>query len=295
MSHTAAPFPAQQQKNPDQRSALAELHHRMPYWLIAAIILGVSFAVVIITDENYRIIFDALKTGIGITVKVSLVSYALALVLGLLVALARMSSRRIVSETATFYVEIIRGMPMLVLLYIIVFAGTPGIVAGVNFVGAWLVNTGLFGATTVGAKLAGLGVRDIDFTSRVIIALTVGYSAFLSEVFRAGIESIGRGQTEAARAIGMSYWQTLRFIILPQAIRRVLPPLGNNFISMIKDSSLVSVMGVADITFKGKVYAASTFRFFQTYNVVAYLYLIMTITLTLGLRALEKRWQVDED
>jgi polar amino acid transport system permease protein len=123
----------------------------------------------------------------------------------------------------------------------------------------------------------------------------VGYSAFLSEVFRAGIESIGRGQTEAARAIGMSYWQTLRFIILPQAIRRVLPPLGNNFISMIKDSSLVSVMGVADITFKGKVYAASTFRFFETYNVVAYLYLIMTITLTLGLRALEKRWQVAED
>jgi len=294
MTNATAQFPAQQ-KNPEQRSTLAEIHHRMPYWLIAAIILGIAFAVVILTDKNYRVIFDALKTGIGITVKVSLVSYALALALGLLVALARMSSKRLISETATFYVEIVRGMPMLVLLYIIVFAGTPGIVAGVNFVGNWLVNTGVFGVTAVGDKLAALGVRDVDFTTRVIIALTVGYSAFLSEVFRAGIESIGRGQTEAARAIGMSYWQTLRFIILPQAIRRVLPPLGNNFISMIKDSSLVSVMGVADITFKGKVYAASTFRFFQTYNVVAYLYLIMTVTLTLGLRALEKRWQVDEE
>jgi len=295
MSHSTASFPSSAQSNPERRSTLSEIHHRIPYWLIAAIILGILFAVVIVTDKNYRVIFGALKTGIGITVKVSLVSYALALMLGLLVALARMSSKRLISEAATFYVEIIRGMPMLVLLYIIVFAGTPGIVAGVNYVGNWLVTIGVFGITAVGEKLAALGVRDIDFITRVIIALTVGYSAFLSEVFRAGIESIGRGQTEAARAIGMSYWQTLRFIILPQAIRRVLPPLGNNFISMIKDSSLVSVMGVADITFKGKVYAASTFRFFQTYNVVAYLYLIMTITLTLGLRALEKRWQVDED
>ncbi|HIQ12645.1 MAG TPA: amino acid ABC transporter permease [Caldilineales bacterium] len=279
------------QRNPDQRSTLAEIHQRTPYWLLAAIILGVVFALLIITDENYQIIFDALRTGIGITVKVSLVSYALALAAGLLVALARMSKRRLISESATFYVEIIRGMPMLVLLYIIVFAGAPGIVAAINRVGAFLNQAGL---TSMGAKLVGLGVRDVDFTSRVIIALTIGYSAFLSEVFRAGIESIGRGQTEAARALGMSYWQTLRFIILPQAIRRVLPPLGNNFISMIKDSSLVSVMGVADITFKGKVYAASTFRFFETYNVVAYLYLIMTITLTLGLRALERRWKTGE-
>jgi len=270
---------------------LAEIHQRTPYWLLAAIILGVVFALLIITDENYQIIFDALRTGIGITVKVSLVSYALALAAGLLVALARMSKRRLISESATFYVEIIRGMPMLVLLYIIVFAGAPGIVAAINRVGAFLNQAGL---TSMGSKLVGLGVRDVDFTSRVIIALTIGYSAFLSEVFRAGIESIGRGQTEAARALGMSYWQTLRFIILPQAIRRVLPPLGNNFISMIKDSSLVSVMGVADITFKGKVYAASTFRFFETYNVVAYLYLIMTITLTLGLRALERRWKTGE-
>jgi len=86
----------------------------------------------------------------------------------------------------------------------------------------------------------------------------------------------------------------MRFVILPQAIRRVLPPLGNNFISMLKDSALVSVMGVADITFQGKVYAASTFRFFETYNVVAYLYLIMTIALALGVRAIERRMAVSE-
>ncbi|RME85995.1 MAG: amino acid ABC transporter permease [Caldilineae bacterium] len=282
-------------RNPEQRSALAQIHHRTPYWLIAAIILGIVFAVIIATDATYQVIFDAVRAGIGITIRVSLLAYGLSLLLGLLVALARLSGNRLVSETATFYVEIIRGMPMLVLLYIIVFAGTPGVVAGINAVGGWLLSLGLAGATGFGQRLAGLNVRDVDFTSRVILALTIGYSAFLSEVFRAGIQSIGKGQTEAARALGMSYWQTLRFIILPQAIRRVLPPLGNNFISMIKDSSLVSVMGVADITFQGKVYAASTFRFFETYNVVAYLYLIMTITLTLGLRALERRMRRGEE
>jgi len=117
----------------------------------------------------------------------------------------------------------------------------------------------------------------------------VGYSAFISEIFRAGIESIERGQVEAARSLGMSYWKAMRYVILPQAVRRVLPPLGNDFIAMLKDSSLVSVLGVQDITLLGKVYSASTFRFFETYNVVAYLYLAMTIALSLFVRYLEKR------
>jgi polar amino acid transport system permease protein len=113
--------------------------------------------------------------------------------------------------------------------------------------------------------------------------------AFLSEIFRAGIESVERGQIEAAHSLGMKRWQALRFIILPQAIRRVLPPLGNDFIAMLKDSSLVSVLGVPDITRLGDNYATSTFLYFQTYNVVAFLYLSMTIVLTLFVRWLEKR------
>ena len=108
-------------------------------------------------------------------------------------------------------------------------------------------------------------------------------------MFRAGIESIERGHSEAARSLGMSYWQAMRHVVLPQAVRRVLPPLGNDFIAMLKDSSLVSVMGVADISYQGKIYAASTFKFFETYNVVGYLYLVMTIALALLVRYLEKR------
>ena len=129
----------------------------------------------------------------------------------------------------------------------------------------------------------------MDFTARAIIALTIGYSAFIAEIFRAGIQSIGRGQMEAARSLGMTNGQAMRHVILPQAIRNVLPPLGNDFIAMLKDSSLVSVLGVQDITQLGKVYSASTFRFFETYNVVAYLYLVMTVGLALVVRGMEKR------
>lgn len=117
----------------------------------------------------------------------------------------------------------------------------------------------------------------------------IGYSAFISEVFRAGIQSVDSGQLEAAKALGLGRWHRFRFIVFPQAIRTILPPLGNDFVAMVKDSSLVSVLGVADITQMGKVYAAGSFRFFETYTIVAFIYLLLTISLSLALRALERR------
>jgi polar amino acid transport system permease protein len=121
------------------------------------------------------------------------------------------------------------------------------------------------------------------------LGLAIAYGAFESEIFRAGIQSIEKGQMEAARALGMSYLQAMRYIILPQAIRRVLPALGNDFVAMLKDSSLVSVLGVEDITQITKLYAASTFLFFQSYSILAFMYLSMTILLSRGVRALETR------
>ena len=126
----------------------------------------------------------------------------------------------------------------------------------------------------------------------MILGLAVAYGAFESEIFRAGIQSIERGQMEAARALGMNYFQAMRRIILPQAIRRVLPALGNDFIAMLKDSSLVSVLGVEDITQITKLYASSTFLFFQSYSILAFIYLSMTILLSRGVRALEARLSV---
>ena len=131
-------------------------------------------------------------------------------------------------------------------------------------------------------------VRDVSLMWRAIIALTIGYSAFIAEIFRAGIQSVDKGQIEAAKALGLSRYQRFRLVVFPQAIRVILPPLGNDFVSMVKDSSLVSVLGVADITQMGKVYASGSFRFFETYSIVAYIYLILTIGLSLALRGGEK-------
>ena len=107
-------------------------------------------------------------------------------------------------------------------------------------------------------------------------------------MFRAGLQSVDEGQIEAAKALGLNRWQRFRFIVFPQAIRTILPPLGNDFVALVKDSSLVSVLGVTDVTQLGKVTAASNFRYFETYNVVALIYLMMTIGLSLALRRFEK-------
>ena len=153
-------------------------------------------------------------------------------------------------EVATFYVEIVRGIPVLVLLFYVAFVGAPQLVAAVELRLRRPIDAGLLPALTV---------RDFDMTWRAIFALMISYSAFLAEIFRAGIEAVPRGQVEAAQSLGLTRCQTFRFVVLPQAIRIVLPPLGNDFVAMIKDSALVSALGVQDITQLGKVYSASTF------------------------------------
>jgi polar amino acid transport system permease protein len=241
---------------------------RIPLWLLAASLMGLIFLWVIFNDADYRIIFIAVSKGLIITVYVSVIAYAGALLLGLIIGLMRISHRRALQEISSFYVEIIRGLPMLVILYYIAFVGAPFLVQTINWIGQMLVETGVLAG--LGNLMVDLSVRDLNFTVRAILALTIGYSAFVSEIFRAGIQSISRGQMEAARSLGMTHWQAMRYVILPQAVRNVLPPLGNEFIAIVKDSS-------------------STFRFFETYNVVGFLYLIMTIGLALLVRMTEKR------
>ncbi len=274
--------------SPDaRRPSLGKRLRGVPYWLVTAIVLAVVFLGVMLTDADYRVILTAVSQGVRTTITVTLIAYTLSLILGLIIGLMRVSHNRLANEVSTFYVEIVRGVPMLVILYYIAFVAAPALVIPINSAGRALLSLGILADPA--QALTEVTVRQMNFTVRAVLALTIGYSAFISEIFRAGIESIGRGQMEAARSLGMSYPKAMRYVILPQAIRNVLPPLGNDFIAMLKDSSLVSVLGVQDITQLGKVYAASTFRFFETYNVVAYLYLIMTVGLALILRGVEKR------
>lgn len=247
-----------------------------PWWLAAAGLLAALLLWRIVSDEIYARILATLSQGIGITIFVTLVAFGLAAALGLGLAVCALSRSILLRQSARFYIEIVRGVPMLVLLFYVAFVAAPALVAGWN-------------ALAEPLGLAPLQTRDLSLMWRAILALSLGYAAFLAEVFRAGIQSVDPGQIEAAKALGLDGWQRFRHVIFPQAIRTILPPLGNDFIALIKDSSLVSVLGVADITQLGKIYAAGSFRFFETYNVVAFLYLLMTLGLSLALRALERR------
>jgi polar amino acid transport system permease protein len=251
-----------------------------PFWLLAIALLGVLTLWAIVSNQGYAQIFRALSGGVVTTIWVTLVAFVLAMILGLLVALLRTSGQPVLVQIATFYTEIVRGIPILVFLFYVAFVGAPAIIVAANWLLAPLHQSGWLPVLTV---------RNFDLTWRAIIALTICYSAFLAEVFRAGIEAVPPGQIEAARALGLHNRQIARLVIFPQAFRIILPPLGNDFVSMVKDSALVSSLGVQDITQLGKVYSSGTFKFFETYNVVAFLYLTMTITLSLLVRWIEHR------
>jgi ABC-type amino acid transport system permease subunit len=182
----------------------------------------------------------------------------------------------VLRQVARFYVEVMRGIPIIVLLLYVAFAAVPAVIVAVNWLTSW-----------VGVEP--WRTRDVPLLARAVIALTLAYAAFLAEVFRAGLVAVDKGQIEAAQALGLSGWQRFRHVVFPQAFRTILPPLGNDFVAMVKDSSLVSVLGVSDVTQLGKVTAAGNFRYFETYNVVALVYLTMTVTLSLVLRRIEAR------
>ena len=250
-----------------------------PWWLVALVLIALVLAGVIVANDIYAQVFGVVLKGLWVTIFVTLVGFALATVAGLGIALMALSEHAALRQIARFYTEVIRGVPILVLLFYIAFVGAPGFVALANLVLGPLVAAGI---------VEPMQVRDVSLMWRAIFALTIGYSAFIAEIFRAGIEAVDRGQLEAARSLGLSRWKCFRLVTFPQALRTILPPLANDFVSMIKDSALVSALGVQDITQLGKVYSSGTFLFFETYNVVAYLYLTMTISLSLLVRLLER-------
>ncbi|MBA3908291.1 MAG: amino acid ABC transporter [Rhodobacter sp.] len=245
-----------------------------PWWLVIVTIAGLWLFYEVWASAVYSAALATLAKGIWITVLVTLVAYAGACLIGLGLALAGLSRVVVLRQAARLYIEVMRGVPIIVLLLYVAFVLAPGLVAAWN----WL-------AIPLGAdELRG---RDFPLLWRAVIALMLAYSAFLAEIFRAGLQAVETGQIEAAKALGLNGWQRFRHIVFPQAFRMVLPPLGNDFVAMVKDSSLVSVLGVTDITQLAKVTAAGNFRYFETYNVAALLYLTMTIGLSLVLRRLE--------
>ena len=258
----------------------------LPWWFLGIILIFIWAAYIFYTRENYNEAFNFIKAGLSVTIKTALISYAFALMLGLLAGLGRISKNIFFNNLSRLYVELIRGIPMLVLIFFIALVGVPMLVDGLNAFGVWLTTNGL---GFIGEPLSAFGNKSFTMNGRAIFALSITYGAFLAEIFRAGIQSIERGQMEAARSLGMSYGQAMRHIILPQAIRNVLPALGNDFVAMVKDSSLVSILAVRDITQVSRLYAGSTFRFREAYITVSVMYLSITVALSLLVQLMERR------
>lgn len=253
---------------------------RLPWWLLGLASLGVLLLGRALSDPTILSIAQAVALGLATTIRVTVIAYAASLVLGTSLGLGLASRRLWLNQAVRAYVEVMRGVPILVLLYAIAFAIVPVLVS-------WYAAA--FADPIARGALPALSVRDVGFEGRAILALTLAYSAFIAEVMRGGIDGVPAGQSEAAQALGLSRGTAMRLVILPQAFRAMLPPLGNDLVSMLKDSSLVSVLGVADITQIGKTYSAATFLFFETYLVVAVFYLAMTIGLSMLVRRLERR------
>ena len=267
----------------------------VPWWAVILIATALVLTYLIFSSQPYNETFRYLSTGVIMTLRITIVSYTIATIIGLITGLARTSKNVVAYTLSTLYVEMVRGIPLIVLMLYVAFVVVPMLASGLRAVGEWAAP--FAGGGPLAGLIAGLQAaqsRQISLEVRAIFALALGYGAYEAEIFRAGIQSIGRGQMEAARSVGMTYAQAMRYVILPQAIRRVLPPLGNDFIACLKDSSLATVLAVNELTQLGRLRRASTFRVFETFNVLTFLYLAMTLVLSALVRGLERKMKFEE-
>lgn len=257
-----------------------------PWWLAAILALICATFYLIFSQPTFADAFSVIRTGISVTISSTFFAYCAALTLGLVAGLGRVSKNPLANNISTLYVELVRGIPLLVLIFFIALVLVPAGAKLISVFGQWLVQIGFRG---IGTSLTAIDNRAIPMTFRAVVSLALTYGAFSAEIFRAGIQSVGHGQMEAARSQGMTYGQAMRHIILPQAIRNVLPAIGNDFISMLKDSSLVSVLAVRDITQVARLYSGRTFNYPEAYTILSVLYLTMTILLSFGVKLIERR------
>ena len=227
------------------------------WWLALIGALALIIILPVAKPDPFLKILLFVPDGILITFEVTVLSISLAIVIGLVTGLGRISRNKFFNLSASLYVEVVRGIPLLVQLFYIYYA-------------------------------LGRFVRVPDLVAAVV-AMAFCYGAYMGEVFRAGIKSIDHGQTEAALSLGFNHTQTMAYVILPQAWRTILPPVGNEFIALLKDTSLVSILAVADILRRGREYAAESFNYFETYTMIALIYLLITLVLSKLISIMENR------
>ncbi len=245
-SHSNKPPASHQGWQLDDSALIPRERSLLIAWWIA-IILALVFVIgtAVFKPVPYREIVKFIGDGLVVTFQITIVSMTFALILGLIAGLGRTANTPAFNILASLYVEVIRGIPLLAQLFWIYYAMSRFIRLGPNV--------------------------------SAVLGLTICYGAYIGETFRGGIQSIPKGQMEAARALGLTRAQAMRYVIIPQAVRVILPPVGNEFIAMLKDSSLVSVLAISDMLRRGREYASRTFAYFETYTLVALVYLLVTL------------------
>ncbi|MGC9398823.1 MAG: amino acid ABC transporter permease [Anaerolineae bacterium] len=272
-----------------QRDPLAVREHavRRPglavdrWWILVLGVGSVIAALVVGWPDPFWRMLQFLVDGLWVTVSITGISFVLILGVGLLGGLGRVSPRPLLRNITAFYVEVVRGIPLLVQLLFIYYAFPQVLDIAGEFIIETIPAWSDLGETLVRAQLSPFWAA--------VAGLTICYGAYMTEVFRAGIESVPHGQLEAALALGMNRRQAMGTIILPQAIRVALPPIGNDFIALLKDSSLVSVVAVADLTRRGREFISTTFIPLEGWTMVALLYLVLTLVVSRGVAAVERR------
>jgi polar amino acid transport system permease protein len=255
----------------------AEPSARMdPWWWMVFAVIGIIVLLLVTNPDPYQNMFVFFLDGIGVTIQVTVLAFILTLILGLFGGLGRLSKNWLIHGIATIYVEVIRGIPLLVQLFFWYFA-FPQVVQEL-------------GKTLNNEAMQTYQANPLFWA---VTGLTICYGAYMSEIYRAGIQSIQKGQMEAARSLGMTYVQAMRYIILPQAVRVILPPVGNEFISLLKDSSLVSQVAIADLTRLGREYAGAHYISIPVWTMVALIYLVMTLLSARVVSWIERKTKVE--
>lgn len=243
-----------------------------PWWWLVVAVAGLIVILIVAKEDPFLDILVFVRDGIVVTIVLTVCSFFFILVVGLLGGLGRIASNRVIRFIASLYVEVVRGIPLLVQLIWWYFAA-PVVIQSIG----------------VALNIAPLAQYRANAIVLAIVGLVVCYGAYMAEIFRAGIQSIHRGQMEAARSLGMNYFQAMRYVILPQAMRVVLPPVGNEFIMLLKDTSLVSVVAVADLTRRGREFMSVHFNPIEVWTLIALVYLLMTLFSARVIARLERR------
>ena len=234
-----------------------------PWWVVIIVAVLLYMGIKILVDPDYDLAWSNIAPGVWLTIRSAVIAFVIAILLGLIVGLGQISKFTVFRNLSRAYIELIRGIPTLPLIFVVALVIVPDL-----------------------SERAGQP-NSVPTDLRAILALSILYSAYIAEIIRGGVLSVPRGQTEAGRSLGLSRRATMRSIVLPQAGRAIIPPIANDFIAILKDTSLLSVLGALEITRRSRQYSASTFKFQEAYFTLAFLYLVLVLGLSVLLRLFE--------